>query len=1049
MKFKLYNTEIRNLFFLALLLCSNIFFGQQKNEWENFEVVSVNTEKPRATFFRFDSDKELDNHEKTSFYKSLNGAWKFHFSKNPDSRPKDFYKTDFNTSLWKEVAVPGDWQLQGYDFLLYTNWVYPFPINPPFVDNAYNPVGSYRRDFTIPEAWKGERVYIHLGGVNSAFYIWINGEKVGYKEDSKTPSEFDITPYIKSGKNQVSIEVYRWSDGSYLEDQDFFRLSGIERDVYLFARPKVDIQDFKLNGSLENNYKDGIFTGTVFLGNKEKKQGKYEVEIQIKEGSKTIFKAQKEIYFNTQLRDSVNFTTRFKDVKAWSAEKPFLYKTIIKLKQVDKIEMITSSTLGFRSIELKAGNLLVNGKIVIFKGVNRHEHDPDHGHVISKESMLKDIQLMKQNNINAVRTSHYPNDPYWYELCDKYGLYVVDEANIESHGMNYNLNKTPANLPEYALMHHDRILRMVERDKNHPSIIVWSLGNESGDGKNMIENYHWLKKWDPSRIVSYEVAGARGYFPERHTDFIGWMYKDLKGINDSYIGKYPDIPFIWIEYSHAMGNSSGNLKELWDYVYSHKQHQGGFIWDWVDQAYTKKDSITGEKYWAYGGDFEPSNYHNDANFSLNGLVSADRSPHPCLQEVKYAYQSAAFKMLDSVNLKFQVKNRFLFTNLKDYDFSCEVLKNGSVIREMKLQDSNIKPLDSAVIDLSTLRKEIKKDDEFIINFYLKTKKESELIAAGHEIAKEQFQLTKIKDYIPAAAFDSKNALHLQDEQQKAVISNDNFTVVFDKTAGTLISFIYKGVNLIKSGPRINFWRAPTDNDYGSNFPGRAAKWKKSSDTYTVSSSKAEIKSDNEVELTFIYAMVHIQSYYKSIYTIYSNGEIKVSNNLNFQGEWNISELPRFGMNMILPVEFSKVEWYGRGFQENYSDRSRAAFVGIYESNVADLYYAYARPQENGNRTDTRWLKLTDTKGRGLEFQGQPLLSFSAHHNYISDFDSGDEKKPKHTTDIKPRDLISLNIDYKQSGVGGDNSWGAKAYPQYLLKPKNYSYSFVLRPTGNF
>ena len=727
---------------LLIFLCVLRGYAQQTSpEWEDLQVVSRNTEEPHATFHIYDSEEEAKqgNYESSGNYQSLNGTWKFHFSETPDGRPKTFYQTDYNTGNWDDIEVPGDWQLQGYDFPLYTNSAYPFPKNPPYVDNSYNPVGSYKRSFEVPSEWNGEEVYLHFGGVNSAFYVWINGQEAGYKEGAKTPAEFNITSFLKEGENEVAVEVYRWSDASYLQDQDFWRLSGIERDVYLFAKPKVSIEDFFLKASLDENFKNGLFSGTIFLENPEKKKGDYKVDLKIWDGEEIIFRSEKTVKIKGEVKDSIDFSGSIAEVNKWSAENPHLYTATIDLSKEGESLMATATKIGFRTVEVKGGNLLVNGKPVLIKGVNRHEHDENKGHVISKELMQKDIDLMKNNNINAVRTSHYPDDPYWYELCDKYGLYVVDEANIESHGFGYDEDKTPANKPEFAKMHHDRIKRMVERDKNHPSVIIWSMGNEAGDGPAFVDNYHWIKQKDTTRPVQYERAERGEHFQERHTDIIAWMYADLGSIEKYYVGHYPERPFIWVEYAHAMGNSSGDLIDLWNYVYAHKQLQGGFIWDWVDQGLVKTDS-SGTKYWAYGGDFAPKRYHNDGNFVLNGLVNPDRSPHPGLEEVKYVYQNVDFDMLDSTALEFRVKNRFFFTNLNKYDISYEIVENGKPVKQEKLNSFNVAAQDSVTFGIKDAGVSYEPSSEYFINFYVKTRAAENLIPENHLIAKKQFQL---------------------------------------------------------------------------------------------------------------------------------------------------------------------------------------------------------------------------------------------------------------------------------------------------------------------
>lgn len=1034
------------LYFMFLAVVFSLkSYSQQKREWENLEVVSVNTESPRATFYTYSSEGEAkeNDYENSANYQSLNGIWKFHFSETPENRPKDFYQTSYNSSGWDTIVVPGDWQLQGYDFPLYTNIVFPFPINPPYVDNSYNPVGSYKRKFKLSKDWAGNEIYLHFGGVNSVYYVWVNGEKVGYKEGAKTPGEFNITTYLKEGENEVSVEVYRWSDASYLEDQDFWRLSGIERDVYLFSKPKISIQDFFLNATLDDEYKEGVLLADVILENKRGIGGDSQVNLKIWDGDTIVYQQTKSSNLKNKEKDSLAFSATIKGIKQWNAEHPYLYTVTITLTSANEVLMATSTKIGFRKVEIKGGNLLVNGKPILIKGVNRHEHDEHKGHVISKEAMLKDIELFKKYNINAVRTSHYPNDPYWYELCDKYGIYVVDEANIESHGFGYDEDITPGNKPEFAKMHHDRIYRMVERDKNHPSVIIWSMGNEAGDGINFINNYHWIKNRDSSRPVQYEGAERGVNFKEPHTDIIAWMYASLSKIDKEYLGSYPERPFIWCEYAHSMGNSTGNLIDLWNYVYEHKQHQGGFIWDWVDQGLVKIDS-TGTNYWAYGGDFEPKRYHNDENFVLNGLVNADRTPHPALFEVKDVYQNIAFAVNDSTKQEFKILNRFFFTNLKEYDVSYEILKNGVSIKTEKLGEFDVQPQNFAIFSLENLNIPLD-ENEYFVNFYVQTKKEENLIPKGHFVARQQFQLKpNVKKLLPQV--DGKlDKLKVKTTSNTITISNKKLNVVFNIKNGSLSSYVFNGNEFIKQGSKMNFWRAPTDNDFGNQLQKRGKIWKEASENQKITSIEIINTSKESVAVEVMYKIEAVNSASKILYTVYADGSILVNNQFEYGGVADIAEMPRFGNNLILPFEYDHVEWYGRGPHENYWDRKESAFVGIYEAKVKDLYYPYARPQENGYRTENRWVKITNKNGVGLKFQGMPLISFSAHHNFISDFDPGEEKQQRHITDIKPRELISLNIDYKQTGVGGDNSWGARTYEKYRLKPQSYLYSYLIQP----
>lgn len=1040
--------KLRSFPFLIMLICLTSFLNaQEKPEWENLDVVAVNTEKPHASFFVYNTENEAFVGEVSEAnMESLNGPWKFHFSTSPDNRPVNFYKKDYNVSDWKTIPVPSDWQLEGYDFGIYSNIEYPYPINPPYVDNSYNPVGSYKRNFTIPSDWKGKDIYLHFGAVNSAFYVWINGEKVGYKEGSKTPSEFNITPYLNEGENEVSAEVYRWSDGSYLEDQDFWRLSGIERDVYLFAKPKLSIQDLFINASLDDHYKNGVINASVFVENRTNTFQDCAVSLKIWDGKKIIFREQKKLTLKKSSIDSVHIVSTIEGIKPWSAEHPNLYKVTVALSQKENTTMATSVQTGFRKVEIKNGNLLVNGQAILIKGVNKHEHDPVHGHVVSKELMLRDITLMKQNNINAVRTSHYPNDPYWYQLCDAYGLYLIDEANIETHGFGYDEDKTPANKPEFCKAHHDRIERMFERDKNHPSIIIWSMGNEAGDGPTFVANYKWLKSKDPSRPVQYERAELGEHFKEPHTDIIAWMYDSPENIDQYYKGKYPDRPFIWCEYAHSMGNSTGNLIDLWDHVYTHRQHQGGFIWDWVDQGIEKQDS-TGTKYWAYGGDFAPRRYHNDGNFCINGIVDPDRKPHPALNEVKNIYQNIAFELVDSLQHVFKVKNRYFFTNLDDFKISYTIYGNGRLVKEGDLKTMHVLPQGSKEFTISAFP-QFDTDKEYFVDFYVTTTKEENLIPSDFIIASQQLQIqSKTDSGLNMPDLNAYKKLKIKETDTSIVISNDILNVVFDKTDGILSSYTYKGNEYLKRGPEINFWRAPTDNDFGNELPIRGKIWKDASTDPQVKSITLTKKTKKEIVITVIYSLPELNSENTSSYTVFANGDILVNNILNYKGNKDIAEMPRYGMNMILSKQYDHITWYGRGPHENYWDRKQSAFVGVYKAKVSDLYFPYIRPQENGYRTDNRWVELSNDQGNGLRFTGMPLLSFSAHHNYISDFDPGEQKMQRHTNDIRPRDLVSLNIDYKQLGVGGDDSWGAKTYKKYRLDPENCSYSFLISPVN--
>ncbi|MCF8355965.1 MAG: DUF4981 domain-containing protein [Melioribacteraceae bacterium] len=1043
----------------AILLGVSIHTYSQIHDWENPGVFQINREKPHASFIGYlDAEKLIaDDFSASPFYKSLNGIWKFNWVEKPSKMPREFYQKNFDTSTWDDIKVPANWEMLRYGYPIYINIGYPFPMNQPYIDSTYNPVGSYKTKFTVPGEWSDKKIVIHFGAVSSAFYLWINGKMVGYNEGSKTPAEFDITNYLTEDENDLAVRVFRWSDGSYLEDQDMWRLSGIQRDVFIYAKPEIHIRDFFARGLLIDNYTNGRIELDCELVNQESSAAKGKILIDLFDikSSESIFK--EEVQYEIGETDTLNIEIGedLGKVKQWSAEKPNLYQLSISLfdENYELIEIV-GTKVGFRTSEILNGQLLVNGKPVLIKGVNRHEHDPETGHVVSKESMLKDIEVMKQHNINAVRTSHYPNDPYWYKLCDEYGIYLIDEANIESHGYGYKQENTLGNKPEYMNAHLDRIMKMVERDKNHPSIIVWSMGNEAGTGINFLECCKWIKQRDTSRPVQYERAEMNTDIKEQHTDFIGWMYYSIDGIDKYYKGKYPERPFIWVEYSHAMGNSNGNFIDLWNYVRSERQHQGGFIWDWVDQGITITNE-NDEKYWGYGGDFEPEGVRNDGNFCCNGLVNPDRSVHPGIYEIKKVYQNIHFKLIEEDEMKFAIHNEFFFTNLNEFNFSFDILENGYVVESGELTGISAEPHDSILINIEPMY-QMKNNYEYFINFYAVSKNNDGLIPAGHVAASEQIQITN--DFEKLDFGQPESGILYEESSDQYSVWGENYSIAFNKSNGLIEYYKYNGEDLIKHGPDINFWRAPNDNDFGNGMPKRCGIWKNAGKSKELISVDVEEQTNgitrkitsNENEFgnlfifTFDYNLPETNSKYRLIYQVNLMGEIIITNIID-AGDAELTEIPRIGMNMIIPVEYENVIWYGRGPHENYWDRKSSAFVGLYESKVSDLYFPYIRPQENGNRTDTRWLEITNDNGYGFRIIGDPLFSFSAHHNLIEDFDPGEQKAQRHTVDIKKRDLVSLNIDYKQMGVAGDDSWGARAHPKYTLYPGHYEYSFRISP----
>ena len=1006
-------------------------------EWQDPEIVEVNRVKPHATFFPYESyEKALDNNRhKSQNFIDLNGKWKFNWVKKPADRPIDFYKEDFDVTSWDEIDVPSNWELKGYGVPIYVNIPYEWTTdpNPPDVPEDYNPVGSYKRSFTIPESWDGRKVFIHLGAVKSAFYIWVNGEKVGYSQGSKTPAEFDLTPFIKTGENSVALEVYRWSDGSWLECQDFWRISGIERDVYLYSTPQTHIFDYFADATLMNYYRDGLLNLETIIKNYDDRSSRYELKMTLRRKGDVVREKRESFRIRKESEQMVWFTEEIADVEKWSAEIPNLYTLVLELKdrKGNSLEF-ASSKIGFRYSEIRNGQLLINGKAIYLKGVNRHEHDEFEGHVVSKESMLTDIKLMKQNNINAVRTSHYPNDPYWYELCDKYGLYVIDEANIESHGMGYDPEKTLGNNPLFIKSHLDRTIRMVERSKNHPSIIIWSLGNEAGDGICFDATYDWIKQRDVTRPVQYERAEGG-----RNTDIFCPMYHRIPGIL-GYVMEIKDKPLILCEYAHAMGNSTGNLVDYWDAIESHDQLQGGFIWDWVDQGLAKYTD-DGEKYWAYGGDFGPGDVPSDGTFCLNGLVFPDRTPHPGLKEVKKVYQFIEFNPVDFSFDEIMITNKYDFKTLDDLAIYWEIESEGKVVQQGTLMNPDIQPKQSRIYTLEIKPFKPEPGKEYFLNLTAFQVMDSELINSGHIFAYDQFE-------IPVPSKGTKTS----DEGSKVVYQNDEelkveaggITYSFNKDNGLLSSVVKEDREYLKEPLRINFWRAPVENDWGNKMPARLAVWRNAGKNAELRSVEHEQREEGYYEVDVDYWLSDVQSYYYINYEINGNGELRVNAYME-PAEQGYPELPRFGMMMAVGGQFDQLEWFGRGPHENYVDRKTSAIVGHYRSTPEDQYVPYIAPEENGYKTDTRWFTLTDDSGEGIMLKGVPHISFSALHFTNEDL-TREKRDGMHTIDLVPREDIHVNVDYAQMGVGGDNSWGAKPLAKYSLPFKEYNYSFILK-----
>lgn len=1014
----------------------------QVNDWENPKLTGVNRVEPHVIAIPYLDSKAavLGDPKGTPLFLSLNGNWKFNWCKNPESRPVDFFKESYDVSSWKEIAVPGNWQFQGYDVPVYVNIRYPFAANPPFIPADYNPVGSYRKSIIVPMGWNERQVYLFMGAVNSFCYVWVNGQYVGMSKDSKTPAEFDVTKFVQPGKaNTIAVQVFRWCDGSYLEDQDFWRLSGIERDVYLYATPKVHIYDFETKGELDEGYKNVHFSVKAKISNTSGKEVKgYQVEATLLDAAgkpfTTINAPKLDIQQNTEVLLEKDLVNPLK----WSAEYPNLYTLVLQLKDKSgNVIEAFSSKVGFRKIEIKDGNLLVNGVRIMVKGVNRHEHDPVTAHVVSEESMLKDIRLMKLFNINTVRTAHYPNDPRWYELCDKYGLYIIDEANVESHGWHQWGEKTLAKNPDWLDAHMDRTKRMVERDKNHPCIITWSLGNEAGDGPNFEATYKWLKERDLSRPVQYEQAQLK-----EHTDIYCPMYARIEHLKE-YASKPQKRPLILCEYEHSMGNSTGNIKDYWDVIYTSPYLQGGCIWDWVDQSFAGKGKTAKDTCWLYGGDFGILNdIPSDTNFCCNGLVSSNRLKHPGLWEVKKVYQNLTIKAIDLKAGKFELFNNYDFTDMNQFEILWTILENGKPIANGSIANQQIPPHKSKQVGIAYPNINLLEGAEYYLTVSFKTKGVSELIPKGYEVAWEQFQLPMAK---PAKLLDASKLakLYLKNNVPNSpVIDGSNFSITFDATRGTLSRFRYDTVQYVLSPIVPDFWRAPTDNDCGNKMPERCKIWKSAFDNVKVDSFKVTQTAPFLVEVNVVYSVPTIESTFKTKYIIYGNGEILVKHNF-IPGSKNLPEIPRVGVKMALPLKLENVTWYGRGPHENYQDRNSGARLAIHQKDISEFFFPYVRPQECGNVTDVRWMSLKDNFSNGFMVVGLQPLSMNALA--VNPDDLNWSPATRHACEVRKGNAITLHIDLVQMGVGGDDSWGAPVHKQYTIPCKEYSFSYKLKP----
>ena len=1019
--------------FAVLAMTAN---AQSFKEWQDPEINAVNRAPMHANYFAYESTEAAIKgiKEKSSNFMTLNGTWKFNWVPNADARPTDFWQPEFNDKGWNTMPVPGVWELNGFGDPIYVNvgyaWREQFRNNPPQVPTVNNHVGSYRREITVPAHWKGKEIIAHFGSVTSNMYLWVNGKYVGYSEDSKMEAEFNLTPYLKPGqKNLIAFQVFRWCDGTYLEDQDFFRYSGVGRDCYLYARSKKQIADIRITPDLDAQYQNGSLAINLTT------KGRGEIELE-------LFDTNNQPVVTKSLNASGNISTTMEvaSPNKWTAETPYLYTLHATLKEGNKVLEVIPIKVGFRKVELKNAQILVNGQPILIKGANRHEMDPDGGYVVSRERMIQDIQIMKMFNLNAVRTCHYPDNNLWYELCDQYGLYVVAEANIESHGMGYGKN-TLAKREDYKKAHLERNQRNVQRCFNHPSVIIWSLGNEAGYGPNFEVAYDWVKAEDPSRAVQYERAGTKG-----KTDIYCPMYADYQWCeNYSKDDKYQK-PLIQCEYAHAMGNSQGGFKEYWDLVRKYPKFQGGFIWDFVDQS-VRWTGKNGKMIYAYGGDFNRFDA-SDINFCNNGLISPDRIPNPHAYEVRHFYQNIWTTPANLKNGEINIFNEYFFRDLSAYYLEWEMLKDGKSVRCGRIDNLNVQPQQTAKVKLNLGETDAKA--EWLLNISYKLKNNEDLLPAGYTVAKEQLTLNPYKTpSMQLGKCELSNtetgAPEVQDnDRYYLIVSNDAFRVEFNRTNGYLTKYQIKGLDMIKEGAILkpNFWRAPTDNDFGAHIHRKYVAWKNPEIRLKSLKQRTENK---QVIVETAYEMPGVSAKLNLTYVINNEGAIKVTQKMTTDKKAKVSNMFRFGMQMQMPRSFETIEYYGRGPIENYIDRNHCTDLGIYRQSVTEQFYSYIRPQENGTKTDIRWWRMINKAGNGIEVVATSPFSASALHYTIESLDEGWSKQQGHSPEVEEADLTNLCIDKIQAGLGCVNSWGSIALPEYQVPYQDYEFTFILSP----
>lgn len=1032
--------------FVFLYIFMGILAQGQTEYWEDPTMIGENKEPGHATLIPFDNLDQalLGDRLASDHYFSLNGTWKFNWVPKPDERPLEFFNLDYNVNTWEDISVPSSWQLEGYGQPIYTNVKHPFPDpQPPVAPRDNNPVGSYRRTFTLPDTWNDGQIILHFDGVKSALFIWINGKKVGYSQGSMTPAEFNITSYLLPGENSIAAQVFRWSDAAFIEDQDFWRLSGIYRDVYLMHVPDVHIRHYKAIAELTDNYQNGLLSLTTDLSNYTSSPKRVLLKASLFDPAQreigVIRSIEHKLSPNTEKK--LDFFLEVNNISQWSAEIPHLYTLVLSLKDLENnITEYVSCRTGFRSVELKNGQMLVNGKPIIIKGVNRHEHDPITGRTVSDESMIADIKLMKKFNVNAVRTSHYPNHPRWYELCDEYGLYLYDEANLESHAFWSKFTLNP--IWEKAFL--ERAQRMVLRDVNHPSIIVWSLGNEAGYGPNHDVMADWIRKYDPSRLIHYE-GKEPGYGPlPNHYDIIANMYPSVDLMIKLH-DENPERPVILCEYSHAMGNSNGNIFKYWDAIYKYPRIQGAFIWDWMDQGLLRTDE--NGSYYVYGGDFGEELH--DGNFCINGVVSPDRKPHPGLYEIKHHMQNAKVTWDGKDPNKFRLENRYFFQSLDHLTGEWELLDDGAFLAKGSIPTLNISPGALTPLDLPVFTKSRKKnsDHEYVINFKFSLKDATPWAPAGHLMASDQVVVQeKTQFFKNSASSSSFPRLNIEQSDSHIKVGASGRDFVFDHESGELKQVTLHEQEMLSTPLAHNIWRAPTDNDEGGDDKSFASRWLEAGYNHlqrSVESVDVQKLNDRSIQIKVVekHSSEKGEINVEIVYTVFGNGDLHVDVQSNVES--TLPVLPKIGITFKIPEEFSDLKWYGRGPHESYSDRKHSAFLGIYEGTVSEQYFPYIRPQENGNKTDVRWATLSNTTNAGVIIFGLPKFNLSTHHYTLENITDA-----THTYMVKEDGPVTVNIDYKIMGLGGDDSWSPRTHKEYLIKPSSYHFSYILRFTDN-